>query len=75
MEQITRVGPAGWSYKDWEGFVYPPQPGPKFDALAYLANFFDTIEINSTFYRPPSESAAKSWDGRGIHTPSGLGWS
>jgi uncharacterized protein YecE (DUF72 family) len=69
MEQITRVGPAGWSYKDWEGFVYPPQAGPKFDALAYLANFFDTIEINSTFYRAPSESAAKSWIRRVAHNP------
>jgi len=41
-------GPAGWSYKDWEGTVYPPH-GSKFDQLAYLASFFDTIEINSPF--------------------------
>ncbi len=55
-----RVGPAGWSYKDWEGSVYPPH-GSKFDALAYLAAFFDTIEINSPFYRIPPPSHAKSW--------------
>ena len=55
-----RIGPAGWSYTDWEGTVYPPH-GSKFDALAYLAQFFDTIEINSPFYRIPPPNHAKSW--------------
>src|SRR5687768_5349289 len=58
---IIRIGPAGWSYKDWEGIVYPQKPGAKFDPLEYLARFFDTIEINSSFYRPFSPSTAKSW--------------
>ena len=55
-----RVGPAGWSYKDWEGTVYPPH-GSRFDPLAYLAGFFDTIEINSPFYRIPPATHARSW--------------
>jgi uncharacterized protein YecE (DUF72 family) len=56
-----RVGPAGWSYKDWAGIVYP-RPKPKeFDALSYIAGFFDTIEVNSTFYRPARESVARTW--------------
>ncbi|HVE72053.1 MAG TPA: DUF72 domain-containing protein [Thermoanaerobaculia bacterium] len=55
-----RIGPAGWSYKDWEGVVYPPH-GSKFDHLAYLAQFFDTVEINSPFYRIPPPTHAKSW--------------
>jgi uncharacterized protein YecE (DUF72 family) len=55
-----RIGPAGWSYKDWEGTVYPPH-GSKFDHLAYLASFFDTIEINSPFYRIPPPTHARSW--------------
>lgn len=55
-----RVGPAGWSYTDWEKVVYPPH-GSKFDHLAYLASFFDTIEINSPFYRIPPPTHAKSW--------------
>lgn len=55
-----RIGPAGWSYTDWEGTVYPKH-GSRFDHLAYLANFFDTIEINSPFYRIPPPSHAKSW--------------
>lgn len=52
------VGIAGWSYPDWEGIVYTE---PKMDQLAYVSGFVDCIEINSTFYRPPSERNAKSW--------------
>jgi uncharacterized protein YecE (DUF72 family) len=59
-----RIGPAGWSYKDWEGIVYPRKPGAKFDPLEYLSRFFDTIEINSSFYRPFTGSTAKSWTKR-----------
>ncbi|HUP44552.1 MAG TPA: DUF72 domain-containing protein [Thermoanaerobaculia bacterium] len=55
-----RIGPAGWSYADWEGTVYPKH-GSTFDHLAYLANFFDTIEINSPFYRIPPPTHAQSW--------------
>ncbi len=58
---MIRIGPAGWSYKDWEGTVYPQKPGAKFDPLEYLARFFNTIEINSSFYRPFTPSTAKSW--------------
>ena len=58
---IIRIGPAGWSYKDWEGVVYPQKPGKNFDPLAYLARFFNTIEVNSSFYRPPAPSTTESW--------------
>ena len=61
---LIRVGPAGWSYKDWEGIVYPEKPGKKFDPLEYLSRFFDTIEVNSSFYRPPTASTTKSWSNR-----------
>jgi len=60
VQHAIRVGVAGWSYTDWEGTVYPAH-GSKFDHLAYLASFFDTIEINSPFYRIPPPSHAKSW--------------
>src|SRR5438270_10182654 len=59
-EHPIRVGPAGWSYSDWEGTVYPPH-GSRFDALAYLSSFFDTIEINSPFYRIPPPTHSRSW--------------
>ncbi|MEP6743772.1 MAG: DUF72 domain-containing protein [bacterium] len=60
-KQNIRIGPAGWSYKDWEGIVYPQKPGAKFDPLEYLARFFETVEINSSFYRPFTPATAKSW--------------
>jgi len=40
---MIRIGPAGWSYKDWEGIVYPPNPPKGFHDATYLAQFFDTI--------------------------------
>jgi uncharacterized protein YecE (DUF72 family) len=58
---MIRVGPAGWSYEDWEGIVYPSPKGSKFDPLAYLAEHFDTIELNNTFYRIPTAQMSKSW--------------
>jgi uncharacterized protein YecE (DUF72 family) len=64
MTNIIRIGPAGWSYKDWEGVVYPKKPGARFDPLEYLARFFNTIEINSSFYRPFTVSTANSWVSR-----------
>ncbi len=55
------VGPAGWSYQDWEGQVYP-KPKPRgFDALRYLAQYVDAIEINSTFYRIPEAKTTQQW--------------
>jgi uncharacterized protein YecE (DUF72 family) len=58
---MIRIGPAGWSYDDWAGIVYP-KPKPKgFDPLTYLAGYFDMIEVNSTFYRPTTPEVAKRW--------------
>jgi uncharacterized protein YecE (DUF72 family) len=56
-----RVGPAGWSYADWAGYVYP-SPRPKgFHEAGYLAQFFDTIEINTSFYNPINPQHASLW--------------
>ena len=63
MPQI-RVGPAGWSYPDWAGDAYP-SPKPKgFHEATYLAEFFDTIEINTSFYNPIRAEHAAGWIGR-----------
>lgn len=64
-----RVGPAGWNYKDWEGIVYPAGAGRAFDPLAFLADYFDTVEINSSFYAPPRPSDAASWARRVANNP------
>ncbi|HMJ17210.1 MAG TPA: DUF72 domain-containing protein [Gemmatimonadaceae bacterium] len=56
-----RFGPAGWMYKDWEGIVYPHPKPPRFDQLRYIAEYFDAVEINSTYYGPPPARTATSW--------------
>jgi len=65
----VRVGPAGWNYKDWEGTVYPAGLGKSFDALAFIAGYFDTVEINSSFYRPPRPADAAKWASRVRNNP------
>ncbi len=64
MKGKVYIGPAGWNYKDWEGIVYPLQREKNFDQLAYLAQFFNLIEINSSFYRPPAVQTALRWVNR-----------
>lgn len=60
-ETVVRVGPAGWSYEDWAGIVYPPGMPKSVHPVEYLSQFFDTIEVNSTFYRPPQARVTASW--------------
>jgi uncharacterized protein YecE (DUF72 family) len=66
---MIRVGPAGWSYKDWEGIVYPTNRPKGFHGATYLAQFFDTIEINSSFYRPPAAATVRGWVQRVSRNP------
>jgi len=55
------VGTAGWSYADWKGRVYP-DPRPRgFDELRHVAGFLDCLEVNSTFYRVPTERTVEGW--------------
>ena len=57
-----RIGTAGWSYKDWDGIFYPPgMQRRKQHPLEYLARFFDTTEINTSFYGPLKPELAKLW--------------
>lgn len=65
-----KVGPAGWSYADWRGKAYPENAGSKFDSLVLVAKYFDTAEINSSFYRPPAPTTARSWLRRIEHNPN-----
>ena len=58
---IVRVGPAGWSYPDWAGYVYPSRRTKEFHEATYLAEFFDTIEINTSFYQPLRPEHAAQW--------------
>lgn len=64
---MIRFGVAGWDYKDWWGPVYPKDRPKGFDPLSYLAGYYDTIEINSTFYGPPARRSAERWVHRVAH--------
>ncbi len=55
------IGPAGWSYADWWGIVYPARKPRGFHEAAYLAEFFDTIEINTSFYAPLRAAHCWTW--------------
>ncbi len=58
---VIRVGPAGWSYPDWRGVVYPRRTPQGFHELEYLAEFFPAVEINTTFYHPPRPPVVREW--------------
>jgi len=63
------IGPAGWSYPDWDGIVYPKRKPGRFDFLEYIASYFNLVEINNTFYRIPAPSMCSSWARRVDHHP------
>lgn len=56
----VRVGTSGWVYDHWRGIFYP-EDLRQADWLGYYAREFDAVEINSTFYRLPSEAAFDRW--------------
>ena len=56
----VHVGCSGWNYKDWRGTVYP-QGLPPSRWLEHYATLFDTVEVNSTFYRLASRDAVARW--------------
>jgi uncharacterized protein YecE (DUF72 family) len=61
------VGTSGWNYPGgegtWNGIFYPAGGGKKkgFDELSFYAEHFDTVEVNSSFYRVPSAATTASW--------------
>ena len=55
-----RVGCSGWNYADWRERVYPPRT-PASRWLAHYATLFDTVEVNSTFYRLAKPPAVAAW--------------
>jgi len=55
-----RIGTSGWSYDHWAGILYPDRL-PAADRLAFYARRFDTVEIDATFYRLPTEHAVGVW--------------
>jgi uncharacterized protein YecE (DUF72 family) len=58
----TYIGTSGWSYPKgegtWTGYFYPKG---KINELEYYSQFFNAVEINSTFYRPPNPGYVYNW--------------
>ena len=76
-----RIGTSGWNYPTgrgtWNGIFYPPARGRRrgpggFDELAFHAEHFDTVEVNSTFYGQPRADVSRRWSAR---TPPGFEFS
>jgi uncharacterized protein YecE (DUF72 family) len=60
-QRSIRIGCSGWNYAHWrDGVFYPPRlPASKW--LEHYAQFFDTVEVNSTFYRLPRRASVARW--------------
>ena len=56
----VRIGCSGWNYAHWRERVYPKGLPPR-RWLEYYATLFDTVEVNTTFYRLPTRSAVAGW--------------
>jgi len=56
------IGTSGWSYPKgagtWKGYFYPTG---KINELEYYSQFFNTVEVNSSFYRPPNPGYVYNW--------------
>ena len=63
LRDQIKVGTSGWSYDDWVGPFYPNNEKPKW--LDYYASFFQTVEINSTYYSIPNQRLTDIWIEKG----------
>jgi uncharacterized protein YecE (DUF72 family) len=59
----VHVGTSGWTYPDWQGVFYPAGVQGS-ERLAYYAARFDTLEVNASFYRVPTEVMTRAWNQR-----------
>ena len=60
VSKPVHIGCSGWNYRDWRGVIYP-EGLPARRWLERYAELFDTVEVNATFYRLPTEKAVKTW--------------
>lgn len=54
------IGTCGWSYYSFKNFLYPPETKPK-EWLTIYSQYFNTVEINVTFYKTPTARTFKKW--------------
>ncbi len=63
------IGPSGWSHEDWKGVFYPEKRSRGFHELSWLAQWYNLVEINSSWYHPQSVHASRSWLKAVQHNP------
>jgi uncharacterized protein YecE (DUF72 family) len=56
-----RIGCSGWNYQSWRGGEFYPKGVPPSRWLEHYSRVFDTVEVNSTFYRLASAKAVARW--------------
>ncbi|MFD2574528.1 DUF72 domain-containing protein [Spirosoma soli] len=57
------IGTSGWSYDHWQGVLYPPKTSAA-KRLTYYLDQFDTVELNSSFYRWPTPETFAGWQAK-----------
>jgi len=62
-EKNIYIGTSGWTYQDWAGRFYPEKIKGS-DRLSYYAQYFNTVEVNATFYRLPTGAMLTAWNKR-----------
>src|SRR5579864_9175849 len=55
------IGPSGWSYPDWQDIVYPALQQRAAHELEHISRYFDTVEIDTSFYRPLRPEISHVW--------------
>ena len=60
MKSRIYIGCSGFSNRDWKGFFFPEELPPK-EQLNFYSTQFNTVEINSTFYRRPRAQTLENW--------------
>ena len=68
MATPVRIGTCSWADDALSKYFYPPKLPAK-ERLAWYSQFFDTVEVDSTYYRLPGESMVQGWADR---TPDGF---
>ena len=68
MPAPVRIGTCSWADDALSKYFYPPKLPAK-ERLAWYSQFFDTVEVDSTYYRLPGESMVQGWADR---TPDGF---
>ena len=61
------IGTSGWVYKHWREVFYPEDLSQS-NWLGFFSQHFDTVEINSSFYRQPTEQTVKKWSNQVVNS-------